>query len=116
MPVASRLKIMANLDISERLMPQDGRISCSIGGRQVDLRLSTLPTAFGESVVLRVLDRSAVSLELEHLGFPDAVSDYVQQAIKQPNGIFVVTGPTGCGKTTTLYSCLGVSTKQIINF
>ena len=106
MPVASRLKIMANLDISERRMPQDGRISCSIGGRQVDLRLSTLPTAFGESVVLRVLDRSAVSLELEHLGFPDSVSDYVQQAIKQPNGIFVVTGPTGCGKTTTLYSCL----------
>lgn len=106
MPVASRLKIMANLDISERRMPQDGRISCSIGGRQVDLRLSTLPTAFGESVVLRVLDRSAVSLELEHLGFPDSVHDYVQQAIKQPNGIFVVTGPTGCGKTTTLYSCL----------
>jgi len=106
MPVASRLKIMANLDISERRMPQDGRISCSIGGRQVDLRLSTLPTAFGESVVLRVLDRSAVSLELEHLGFPDSVADYVQQAIKQPNGIFVVTGPTGCGKTTTLYSCL----------
>lgn len=106
MPVASRLKIMANLDISERRLPQDGRISCNIGGRQVDLRLSTLPTAFGESVVLRVLDRSAVSLELEHLGFPDSVSDYVKQAIKQPNGIFVVTGPTGCGKTTTLYSCL----------
>ncbi len=106
MPVASRLKIMANLDISERRLPQDGRISCNIGGRQVDLRLSTLPTQFGESVVLRVLDRSAVSLELEHLGFPDSVSDYVKQAIKQPNGIFVVTGPTGCGKTTTLYSCL----------
>lgn len=106
MPVASRLKIMANLDISERRLPQDGRISCNIGGRQVDLRLSTLPTQFGESVVLRVLDRSAVNLELEHLGFPDAVMDYVQQAIVQPNGIFVVTGPTGCGKTTTLYSCL----------
>ena len=106
MPVASRLKIMANLDISERRLPQDGRISCNIGGRQVDLRLSTLPTQFGESVVLRVLDRSAVSLELEHLGFPDSVSEYVKQAIKQPNGIFVVTGPTGCGKTTTLYSCL----------
>lgn len=106
MPVASRLKIMANLDISERRLPQDGRISCNIGGRQVDLRLSTLPTQFGESVVLRVLDRSAINLELEHLGFPDSVMDYVKQAIVQPNGIFVVTGPTGCGKTTTLYSCL----------
>jgi type IV pilus assembly protein PilB len=106
MPVASRLKIMANLDISERRLPQDGRISCNIGGRQVDLRLSTLPTQFGESVVLRVLDRSAVSLELESLGFPDSIMDYVKQAIVQPNGIFVVTGPTGCGKTTTLYSCL----------
>lgn len=106
MPVASRLKIMANLDISERRLPQDGRISCNINGRQVDLRLSTLPTQFGESVVLRVLDRSAVNLGIEHLGFPGPIMDYVQEAIQQPNGIFVVTGPTGCGKTTTLYSCL----------
>jgi len=104
--VASRLKIMANLDISERRLPQDGRISCNINGRQVDLRLSTLPTQFGESVVLRVLDRSAVNLGIEHLGFPGPIMDYVQEAIQQPNGIFVVTGPTGCGKTTTLYSCL----------
>ncbi|HEV8543861.1 MAG TPA: ATPase, T2SS/T4P/T4SS family [Verrucomicrobiae bacterium] len=105
-PVASRLKIMANLNISERRLPQDGRISLNLGGRQIDFRMSTLPTQFGESVVLRVLDRSAVNLDLEHLGLPKHVFDYVEQAILQPNGIFVVTGPTGCGKTTTLYSCL----------
>jgi len=105
-PVASRLKIMANLNISERRLPQDGRISLNLGGKQIDFRMSTLPTQFGESVVLRVLDRSALSLDLESLGLPKHVFDYVEQAILQPNGIFVVTGPTGCGKTTTLYSCL----------
>lgn len=105
-PVASRIKIMANLDISESRLPQDGRISITLGGRQVDLRVSTLPTQFGESVVLRVLDRSSVTLELESLGFPKFVFDYTVEAIQQPNGIFVVTGPTGSGKTTTLYSCL----------
>jgi type IV pilus assembly protein PilB len=105
-PVTSRLKIMANLNISERRLPQDGRISLNLGGRQIDFRMSTLPTQFGESVVLRVLDRSAVNLELEHLGLPKHVYDYASEAIQQPNGIFVVTGPTGCGKTTTLYSCL----------
>jgi type IV pilus assembly protein PilB len=87
-------------------LPQDGRINFPIGNRQIDLRVSTLPTAFGESVVLRVLDRSAVNLELESLGLPKYVSDYVNEAILQPNGIFIVTGPTGSGKTTTLYSCL----------
>jgi len=105
-PVTSRLKVMANLNISERRLPQDGRISVNIAGKQVDLRVSTLPTAFGESVVLRVLDRSSVNLEIESLGLPKSVNDYVLEAINQPNGIFVVTGPTGCGKTTTLYSCL----------
>ena len=105
-PVTSRLKIMANLNISERRMPQDGRISVNVGGRQIDLRLSTLPTAFGESVVLRVLDRSAISLEIESLGFPKFVHEFVIETINQPNGIFAVTGPTGSGKTTTLYSCL----------
>ncbi len=105
-PVTSRLKVMANLDISERRLPQDGRIAINLAGRQVDLRVSTLPTQFGESVVLRVLDRSSVTLELESLGFPKTVFDYVTEAILQPNGIFVVTGPTGCGKTTTLYSAL----------
>ncbi|MCP5517406.1 MAG: Flp pilus assembly complex ATPase component TadA [Verrucomicrobiales bacterium] len=105
-PVISRIKVMSNLDIAERRLPQDGRISVNIGGRLVDLRVSTLPTQFGESVVLRVLDRSALSLELESLGFPGFILEYVTEAIEQPNGIFVVTGPTGCGKTTTLYSCL----------
>jgi type IV pilus assembly protein PilB len=105
-PIASRLKIMANLNISERRLPQDGRISLNLGGRQIDFRMSTLPTQFGESVVLRVLDRSAVNLELEGLGLPKHVYDYTAEAIQQPNGIFVVTGPTGSGKTTTLYSCL----------
>ena len=77
-----------------------------MGNRQIDLRISTLPTQFGESVVLRVLDRSAVNLDLETLGLPKYISEYLEEAIQQPNGIFVVTGPTGSGKTTTLYSCL----------
>jgi type IV pilus assembly protein PilB len=106
LPVISRLKVMANLNISERRLPQDGRISLNILNRQVDLRMSTLPTQFGESVVLRVLDRSAVNLEIESLGFPKYIYDFVTEVILRPNGIFVVTGPTGCGKTTTLYSCL----------
>jgi type IV pilus assembly protein PilB len=106
LPVTSRLKVMANLDISERRLPQDGRIAINLAGRQIDLRVSTLPTQFGESVVLRVLDRSAVRLELESLGLPKLVYDYANHAIQQPNGIFIVTGPTGSGKTTTLYSAL----------
>jgi type IV pilus assembly protein PilB len=106
LPVISRLKVMANLNISEKRLPQDGRINFQMGNRQVDLRVSTLPTQFGESVVLRVLDRSAVNLELESLGLPKYVFDYIGEAILQPNGIFIVTGPTGSGKTTTLYSCL----------
>ena len=106
LPVISRLKVMSNLNISERRLPQDGRINFPIANRQIDLRVSTLPTQFGESVVLRVLDRSSVNLELESLGLPKYVQDYVNEAIQQPNGIFVVTGPTGSGKTTTLYSCL----------
>jgi type IV pilus assembly protein PilB len=106
LPVISRIKVMSGLDISERRLPQDGRISLPIAGRNIDLRVSTLPTQFGESVVLRVLDRAAVNLDIKTLGFPKAVHDYVLEAIQQPNGIFVVTGPTGSGKTTTLYSCL----------
>ena len=105
-PVVSRIKVMANLNITERRLPQDGRISVNLDGKLIDLRVSTLPTQFGESVVLRVLDRSAVNLSLESLGFPKYVYEYVQEVILRPNGIFVVTGPTGCGKTTTLYSCL----------
>ena len=106
LPVTSRLKVMANLNISERRLPQDGRISLNLGGKQIDFRISTLPTQFGESVVLRVLDRSALSLDLEALGLPKHVYDYMTESIQQPNGIVVVTGPTGSGKTTTLYSCL----------
>src|SRR5204863_7195711 len=106
LPVISRLKVMSNLNISERRLPQDGRINFPMGNRVIDLRVSTLPTQFGESVVLRVLDRTAVNLEIESLGFPKFIYDYVTEAIQRPNGIFIATGPTGCGKTTTLYSCL----------
>ena len=105
-PVTSRLKIISNLNISERRIPQDGRISLRIAGRDVDLRVSTLPTKFGESVVLRVLDRANASLDLWQLGFPKYIEEFTSEAIERPNGIFVVTGPTGCGKTTTLYACL----------
>ena len=106
LPVISRLKVMANLNISERRLPQDGRITFPMGNRQIDLRVSTLPTQFGESVVLRVLDRAAMNLEMETLGLPKYIFDYTVQAVQQPNGIYIVTGPTGSGKTTTLYSCL----------
>ena len=105
-PVISRVKVMSSLNIAERRIPQDGRIQTMIAGRQVDLRVSTLPTQFGESVVLRVLDRSTVKLELESLGMPDNIYNYLLNTIQMPNGIFIVTGPTGSGKTTTLYACL----------
>lgn len=106
LPVISRVKVMANMNIAERRLPQDGRIQKNIAGRTVDLRVSTLPTQFGESVVLRVLDRSTVNLDLEALGLPDYIHDSMMEIIHRPNGIFIVTGPTGSGKTTTLYSCL----------
>ena len=106
LPVISRLKVMSNLNISEKRLPQDGRINYMVAGRQVDLRVSTLPTQFGESVVLRVLDRQSVNLDVSTLGFPKYINDYVLDAILRPNGILIVTGPTGSGKTTTLYSCL----------
>ncbi len=106
LPVISRVKVLANLNIAERRLPQDGRIQRTINGKPVDLRVSTLPTQFGESVVLRVLDRNAVNLDLETLGMPQAIFDYIIETIEKPNGIFIVTGPTGSGKTTTLYSAL----------
>jgi type IV pilus assembly protein PilB len=106
LPVISRVKVMANMNIAERRLPQDGRIQKNIAGRHVDLRVSTLPTQFGESVVLRVLDRSTVNLDLEMLGMPDYIYNYLLEMIERPNGIFIATGPTGSGKTTTLYSCL----------
>jgi type IV pilus assembly protein PilB len=104
--ISSRIKVMADLDIAERRLPQDGRIPLTVGGNQIDLRVSILPTIFGESVVLRVLDRSQVDLSLGKLGLRDYDQKVVEQLIHKPNGIIVVTGPTGCGKTTTLYSAL----------
>jgi len=106
LPVISRVKVMANMNIAERRLPQDGRIQKNISGRMIDMRVSTLPTQFGESVVLRVLDRSTVNLDIEALGMPDYIHEFILDVIQRPNGIFIVTGPTGSGKTTTLYSCL----------
>ena len=104
--ITSRIKVMSSLNIAERRIPQDGRIQTTMAGRQVDLRVSTLPTQFGESVVLRVLDRSTVKLDLAAIGMPKRIYDYICNVIEKPNGIFIVTGPTGSGKTTTLYACL----------
>ncbi|MFT5471445.1 MAG: type IV pilus assembly protein PilB [Verrucomicrobiales bacterium] len=104
--ITSRIKVMASLNIAERRVPQDGRIMKTIGGQPVDMRVSTLPTQHGESVVLRVLDRSSVHLDLENLNLPDYIGEYIEETIIKPNGIFICTGPTGAGKTTTLYACL----------
>jgi len=104
--ITTRIKVMANLDIAERRLPQDGRIELSVGGHPVDLRVSVLPTLFGESVVLRILDRSVVSLDLNKVGMDPPTIAAFRQVISKPNGIVLVTGPTGSGKTTTLYSAL----------
>ena len=104
--ITTRIKVMANLDIAERRMPQDGRIELMVGGHQVDLRVSVLPTMFGESVVMRILDRSVVSLSLTKVGMDNVTMEGFRTVMKRPNGIVLVTGPTGSGKTTTLYSAL----------
>ncbi len=104
--IASRIKVMAELDIAERRLPQDGRIELVVNGQPVDLRVSVLPTMFGESVVMRVLDRSQVNLDLDMLGLREDDLRVFRQLIHRPNGICIVTGPTGAGKTTTLYSAL----------
>ena len=104
--LSSRIKVMANLDIAERRLPQDGRISLTVQGNPIDLRVSVLPTMFGESVVLRVLDRTQASFDLAALGLSANDHQLVRKLIRKPNGIIIVTGPTGCGKTTTLYSAL----------
>ena len=104
--ITTRIKVMANLDIAERRLPQDGRIELTVGGHPVDLRVSVLPTMFGESVVMRVLDRSVTSLELDTTGMNQDTLKLFRNAIEKPNGIVLVTGPTGSGKTTTLYSAL----------
>ena len=106
LPVISRVKVMANLNIAERRVPQDGRIMLTLAGRPLDMRVSTLPTQFGESVVLRVLDQSAVRLDLREIGLPAEIEAGVRDVLARPNGIIIVTGPTGSGKTTTLYSAL----------
>ena len=115
--LSSRIKVMADLDIAERRLPQDGRISLTVQGNPIDLRVSVLPTMFGESVVLRVLDRSQASFNLGELGLRPEDHELVRKLIHKPNGIIIVTGPTGCGKTTTLYSALNelndVATKII---
>lgn len=104
--IISRIKVMSALNIAETRLPQDGRITKEINGQGIDMRVSTLPTIFGESVVLRVLDRSNVNLNLEVLNLPAETYEYIIDTIEKPNGIFICTGPTGAGKTTTLYACL----------
>ena len=104
--VIARVKVLSSLNIAERRVPQDGRIKTTISGRQIDLRVSTLPTQFGESVVLRILDKSVVNLSLEALSMQDDIKEGIRGMVGRPNGIFIVTGPTGSGKTTTLYSAL----------
>jgi len=116
--VSSRVKLLAHLDIAERRLPQDGRIKTRVKGRELDLRVSTVPTVHGESVVMRVLDRASVRLSLEQMGFaPDTLSIF-NGLLARPHGILLVTGPTGSGKTTTLYAALSkldASTQKIIN-
>jgi type IV pilus assembly protein PilB len=113
--VISRLKIMADVDIAERRVPQDGRIGLTVNGKNIDLRFSTLPTVYGEKVVMRILDRSSVLLELEDLGFLDHNETRYAHAYNKPYGTILVTGPTGSGKSTTLYATLNVLNKPGVN-
>ncbi|MBX3407824.1 MAG: Flp pilus assembly complex ATPase component TadA [Phycisphaeraceae bacterium] len=113
--ITSRLKIMANLDISERRLPQDGRIRCTVAGRKLDLRMSTLPNGAGEKTVLRILDTKSISVGLDDLGFSEEALVIWKKAIDEPHGIVLVTGPTGSGKTTTLYASLRQMDKQSMN-
>jgi type IV pilus assembly protein PilB len=108
----ARVKVMSDLDIAETRLPQDGRIELTVGGRSVDLRVSTLPTMFGESTVMRILDRSVVSLSLDNLGLVPAVRERLRGFTQLPHGIVLVTGPTGSGKTTTLYAMLNEANKE----
>ena len=113
--ITSRLKIMANLDIAERRIPQDGRIRCVVNNRKFDLRMSTLPTPYGEKVVLRILDQKSINVELANLGFDENTLELWKHQIDQPHGIVLVTGPTGSGKTTTLYASLRQMDKKTQN-
>jgi type II secretory ATPase GspE/PulE/Tfp pilus assembly ATPase PilB-like protein len=111
----SRIKVMAEMNIAERRVPQDGRITVRTGGRTVDMRVSSLPTQYGEAMVLRILDRSIMRLDIEHLGFGDRNLKTLNSIIKKPHGIFLATGPTGSGKTTTLYAALHAIQSPDIN-
>jgi type IV pilus assembly protein PilB len=113
--ITSRLKIMANLDISERRLPQDGRIRCTVAGRKLDLRMSTLPSTYGEKTVMRILDTKSINVDLDALGFDPTTLDIWKKAIDEPHGIVLVTGPTGSGKTTTLYASLRQMDKNTMN-
>jgi general secretion pathway protein E len=102
----SRIKVMSKLDIAEKRLPQDGRMSVRLGGRNVDLRISTMPSSYGERVVMRLLDKDAGKLQVEDLGMPALIRQQLDELIHRPHGIILVTGPTGSGKTTTLYAAL----------
>ena len=105
--ILSRIKIMSKMKISEKRIPQDGRIQITVGGKDLDLRVSSVPTNHGESIVMRILDKSNLSLGLPQLGFLTDDQATFERLIKLPDGVVLVTGPTGSGKTTTLYACLG---------
>ncbi|MBI2422496.1 MAG: Flp pilus assembly complex ATPase component TadA [Candidatus Hydrogenedentes bacterium] len=106
--LTSRVKVICNMDIGERRLPQDARIELKVGDTVIDIRVATLPTLYGESVVMRILDRNAIKIDFDSLGFPPKIQKTIDGVIHKPNGIFLVTGPTGSGKTTTLYACLNV--------
>lgn len=113
--IIARVKVLAQLDIAETRLPQDGRLKIKLNKRSIDFRVSVIPVAFGERIVLRILDKSHLTLSLEHLGIPQDVLDSIEEAIHVPEGMLLVTGPTGSGKTTTLYSCLNKLLKDPIN-
>src|SRR5690606_33837570 len=113
--LASRIKIMAHMNIAEKRIPQDGRIDIRVAGKPIDIRVSVLPVAFGERIVMRLLDKSRTFGHLKDLGFSDRDYAIIEQNIQKPNGIIFVTGPTGSGKTTTLYSVLGELNKPDVN-
>jgi type IV pilus assembly protein PilB len=113
--VTSRLKIMADINIAERRIPQDGRLSVNANGKKIDLRVATLPTVWGEKVVMRVLDNSTAMLKLSDLGFSDSNYDRYSKSFTKPYGMLLVTGPTGSGKSTTLYATLNIVSKPEIN-